>query len=509
MGRRKPSRQRHDCRMIINHLLLGVTVVRTLDAIERLLGPSESITCIDAILSGIAFLDKGREICTLQVGDEVTVDISMDREVSCFTHDGIGFLTGDQNGRINHVSESGLEEVLNLGSPISKILSGRGCAWALDEAGSVTWFDKSGKYKRIEGIEEISDVCHHGDELAAMGVFGGLYMIKGGSLIHSSVPDEGLAEIAGPSVFMPSGVLVTYRRSLDEMSDDRPENRIECWSSDRGHIYTHEVDNPVASITAHEGGVVIGDEMGVITFLEDGGGLRKIEVDHQKINLIYTSDDITLVGSWFHVYGIRQGEVMWKAEFDGMPSTFSRLDDSRIAVVCENPSNNHISIFALDPHGPLLEDPAEDYEVDERENFIYEPEHDSRFEHTPEETSELLSQMAIEVSPGAIEEEDVDLLVELSSMAKKINLPPVADAGEDKTLKSDSDGTLVVSLDGSRSYDPDGEITTWEWIDEKQRVIGSSSSIRVKLRQGTHSFTLRVTDDKKSTSIAIVTIRIT
>ena len=78
--------------MIINHLLLGVTVVRTLDAIERLLGPSESITCIDAILSGIAFLDKGREICTLQVGDEVTMEISMDREVSCFTHDGIGFL---------------------------------------------------------------------------------------------------------------------------------------------------------------------------------------------------------------------------------------------------------------------------------------------------------------------------------------------------------------------------------------------------------------------------------
>ena len=40
-------------------------------------------------------------------------------------------------------------------------------------------------------------------------------------------------------------------------------------------------------------------------------------------------------------------------------------------------------------------------------------------------------------------------MVELSSTAKKINLPPVADAGEDKTLKSDSDGTLVVSLDGS------------------------------------------------------------
>ena len=125
--------------MIINHLLLDVTVVRTLEAIERLLGPSESITWIDAIPSGIAFLDKGREISTLQVDDEVATEISMDREVSCFTHDGIGFLTGDQNGRINHVSESGLEEVLNLGSPMWEVLGGRGCGWALDVGGWGWW----------------------------------------------------------------------------------------------------------------------------------------------------------------------------------------------------------------------------------------------------------------------------------------------------------------------------------------------------------------------------------
>ena len=106
-----------------------------------------------------------------------------------------------------------------------------------------------------------------------------------------------------------------------------------------------------------------------------------------------------------------------------MPSTFSRLDDGRFAVVCENPSNNHISIFALDPHGPLLEDPAEDYEVDEREDFIYEPEPDSRYEHTPEETSELLSQMAIEVSPAAIEEEEVDLLVDCHQRRRKSTCP--------------------------------------------------------------------------------------
>ena len=175
--------------------------------------------------------------------------------------------------------------------------------------------------------------------------------------------------------------------------------------------------------------------------------------------------------------------------------------------MCENPSNNHISMFALDPHGPLIEDPSEDYEVDERENLIYESEPDSRFEHTPEETSELLSQMAIEVSPGAIEEEDVD------PSSDTTRVPSESDFRVLSSPASATGGRLIFfAVDDSstkRSYDPDGEITTWEWIDEKQRVIGSSSSIRVKLRQGTHSFTLRVTDDKKSTSMAIVTIRIT
>jgi len=54
-------------------------------------------------------------------------------------------------------------------------------AWALDEEGLVTWFDKNGNYRSIGGMEEIVDICHHGRDLAAIGAFGGLYML---SLIH-------------------------------------------------------------------------------------------------------------------------------------------------------------------------------------------------------------------------------------------------------------------------------------------------------------------------------------
>ena len=47
---------------------------------------------------------------------------------------------------------------------------------------------------------------------------------------------------------------------------------------------------------------------------------------------------------------------------------------------------------------------------------------------------------------------------ELSASARAINLPPVADAGEDITAVSDDEGKAEVLLDGSDSYDPDGDI---------------------------------------------------
>jgi hypothetical protein len=116
--------------------------------------------------------------------------------------------------------------------------------------------------------------------------------------------------------------------------------------------------------------------------------------------------------------------------------------------------------------------------------------------------------MSEEVEDQIVDEEDTDLLEELASEAKMINLPPVADAGEDLTVTSDEDGTAEILLDGRASYDPDGEINVWEWLDERERVVGSTSRIKVRVRKGTHVFRLRVKDDKNAMSEAIVTLRV-
>jgi hypothetical protein len=119
---------------------------------------------------------------------------------------------------------------------------------------------------------------------------------------------------------------------------------------------------------------------------------------------------------------------------------------------------------------------------------------------------------------GALDEEmeilteapsvEADLLEDLSASARAINLPPIADAGDEKTTEADDDGTATILLDGSRSYDPDGSIESWAWQDAKGRVIGHTPQLNVRLPKGVHSFELTVTDDRGASVTAITTVRI-
>ncbi|HDN66057.1 MAG TPA: hypothetical protein ENF23_07215, partial [Methanosarcinales archaeon] len=67
--------------------------------------------------------------------------------------------------------------------------------------------------------------------------------------------------------------------------------------------------------------------------------------------------------------------------------------------------------------------------------------------------------------------------------------PPVADAGSDQTLSdADNDTVEAVILDGSASYDPDGSITAYEWM-EGGTVLGTAEVITCNFNVGTHSVT--------------------
>ncbi|MGA1822905.1 MAG: PKD domain-containing protein [Thermoplasmatota archaeon] len=92
-------------------------------------------------------------------------------------------------------------------------------------------------------------------------------------------------------------------------------------------------------------------------------------------------------------------------------------------------------------------------------------------------------------------------IVNITAVEIGQNLPPIADAGGDREILLGS----VVTLDGSGSYDPDGQIITWEWRCTSHPSVAlsdsnSSSPSFTPMEAGEYDFTLRVMDSSGSWS---------
>ena len=422
----------------------------------------------------------------------------------------MGIILGHNDGRIEVLSESGVEFSGTTEASIETILSGDKCAAILDSDGEVRWMDEDKNVHAIGGFGESEIVRVNSRCIAASGVFGTLWIANEGEIVHTSTPSDQSIESISCMEFRPSGILVVSRRSLDGIDDLVPENRVECWDISSGRIHCSETDHALSSMTPTQSGVIVGDVMGGVTQIEISGQLSdRIQLDDQRISTLSRSGEIICVGIWFNIIGLLDGRVLWKCELDGIPRSINRLSDGRSIAVCVNPSTDAVSAWVFNPQGDVGGEP--DVESQNKETIDapnYEDEKNTRFEHSGEEVTRILDDMSEEVEDQIVHEEDIDLLVELASEAKIINLPPVADAGEDLTVTSNEDGTAEILLDGRASYDPDGEINAWEWLDERERVIGSTPMMKVRVKQGTHVFRLRVIDDKNAMSEAIVTLRV-
>lgn len=97
----------------------------------------------------------------------------------------------------------------------------------------------------------------------------------------------------------------------------------------------------------------------------------------------------------------------------------------------------------------------------------------------------------------------------LLSDPKKANQPPVANAGPDQTVECTGHGCALVTLDGSKSSDPDGDTLSFVWQDESKNLVGTSAVAQFTVPMGAHTFTLTVTDagGLSSTAVTHVTVR--
>lgn len=86
------------------------------------------------------------------------------------------------------------------------------------------------------------------------------------------------------------------------------------------------------------------------------------------------------------------------------------------------------------------------------------------------------------------------------------NGAPVANAGPDQTVPTDSNCQAVVTLSGSDSSDPDGDTLTYVWNGSFGSITGLTAV--VTMERGTHEVTLTVTDKFKVSVSDTVTITV-
>lgn len=82
------------------------------------------------------------------------------------------------------------------------------------------------------------------------------------------------------------------------------------------------------------------------------------------------------------------------------------------------------------------------------------------------------------------------------------NQPPIANAGADQTIECSGPKGSSVTLDRSKSSDPDGDTLSFVWKDEAGNIVGATAIVQTTVSLGTHAFTLTVTDPAGLSSTA-------
>ena len=263
------------------------------------------------------------------------------------------------------------------------------------------------------------------------------------------------------------------------------------------------------SILATENGAIVGCQNGALLRFTIGKEVEELLILDNPVSSIIQWNDDLIIGTWFNAMRISSsGEIIWSYEHEGLVSEILPISSDLISVIGRSPAGQSPApIVLLEPDSETINPEIELFDYEFSNNYSNEfdgglsDDEIARAEAPPDASIESDSLMdALGEELEVIEEEkaisEADLLEDLSASAKAINLPPIADAGEDKTISAEEDNTATILLDGSRSYDPDGKIQSYAWQDSKGNVIGDSVQVRVRLPLGTHPFELTVVDDR-------------
>jgi len=395
------------------------------------------------------------------------------------------------------------------------------------------------------GKGELTGVCvnNNGTSVACYDDGGFVTTLdRSGQVKFTRSPRSEVGERIITAEFQDNGILVISKESLGVPLGDDEQNEIEWWNPLGQEVHRQGLPARCDVLRAEGNCMWLGLFNGKVMLINNHEEpIEKFQTDYSITNIIPLGEE-ALVASWFYLFKIGEDirDEIWQIEHPGIVELLDYDAEKELVALAGNDRNDYTEnepVFLLKPQTtPKWLDEEQD-EIDEDLRNI--PEIDSKEIYSEDEKSytefltdaerkQMLDQITAKPSShdnlfAMLEDDTLDeYQIEVSSINTEdilsnledeeegvvSNLPPVCDAGEDQDVNSEEDGTATVILDGSNSFDPDGEITLWKWSDGSGRSISDTPKFRLRLPKGNHMFTLTVTDDDGDSTTDSVIVKI-
>ncbi len=360
--------------------------------------------------------------------------------------------------------------------------------------------------------------------------------------------------------------LIIGREGYALVPGDEEALEIEIWDCSKDNlILRRDIDSRLISSTISNSSLVLGFSNGEVSQIKlDSNGYLESEMitiiqSGYPIKTLQFNSNQIIFSSWFFIYGIMENGDIWKVEHQGIPELIEISENGGVCLFAGEDQNDWTS---AEPIGKIsLNNDLIDLEESElplwfsqesntenkySEDFYSEQEvslhlskeeidelSNSEFSNLKEsiddlmgalnfsnnnqpksnisgtfdiDSEELQSQLDDEMEKMAMLPEQ-SILDELNSKVDEIQVP-IANAGDDLKIFSSDGNTAVVTLDAKSSFDPQGRIEKWLWLDESGKEISNLAKLNVRLNIGTFRFELKVCDSEGNWSSDSISVKI-
>lgn len=426
------------------------------------------------------------------------------------------FAVVDSLGRLNYVLSDGT--VIDLGSQYS----------------SVT---------KIEKLGEFLITAHENGEVRA---------ILDGQTIWQRPSRGELGESITSIGSTSNGNLVIGREGYALVPGEEEALELEIWDVSKSVLIRRiDINSRLLVSTNSSRGTIFGFDDGKVMELEVGpNGQFNDEMSilfdckYPIKSLIFNSEQI-ICTAWFFIYGFTSSGDLWKVEHQGIPEYIKISLDGEVCLFAGEDQNDWTDsepIGKLSLKGDLIDideselpswfnnvqettqlTSEELYSEQQISQHLTEDEvkqlEGTAFVAIEESIDELIGALKVENKavdksslPGTLNIDTDELLSQLDDAIENMAMMPeqsildelnksieevevpVANAGGDQRVTAQDDGTAIITLDGSSSYDPQSRIKVWSWIDSTGREISDIAKLKVKLKLGKYQFELRICD---------------